>query len=111
MIVDVRDFPKGIRLKTEFQHENLHIDILELDIANPVSIFSAVAFVEKQYGRIDILVNNAGVLLDKGVSTLDSKESTIRETLETNFFGAFEPFSVNQEPSGKFFHDKKEISW
>ncbi|WP_238933555.1 SDR family NAD(P)-dependent oxidoreductase [Brevibacillus choshinensis] len=47
-----------------------------------------MARVKKAYGRLDVLVNNAGIILDRGISVLDVEESVMKETFETNFFGA-----------------------
>src|SRR5699024_7311350 len=41
-----------------------------------------------KYGRLDVLVNNAGIILDRGVSVLEVEELVVKETFETNFFGA-----------------------
>jgi len=41
------------------------------------------------YGRVDILINNAGIYLDEGTSVFNVDEKIVKETLDVNFYGAF----------------------
>ena len=63
------------------------VEVLPLDVADPVSIASAAAFVKTQYGHLDVLVNNAGILLDEATGLLDLGADLLRRTLETNALG------------------------
>jgi NAD(P)-dependent dehydrogenase (short-subunit alcohol dehydrogenase family) len=61
---------------------------IKLDVSSEADRRDAVAYVEKEFGRLDILINNAGVLLDgrKGNETSTTPLSVLRETFEINFF-------------------------
>jgi NAD(P)-dependent dehydrogenase (short-subunit alcohol dehydrogenase family) len=41
-----------------------------------------------EHGRLDILVNNAGIYIDRGMRVTEVDLALVRQTLETNFFGA-----------------------
>ena len=62
--------------------------VIKLDVSSEADRKSAVAYIEKEFGRLDILVNNAGVLLDgrSGNATSTTPLSILRETFEVNFF-------------------------
>ncbi|MEO5896376.1 MAG: SDR family NAD(P)-dependent oxidoreductase [Vicinamibacterales bacterium] len=66
--------------------ESLSITVVSLDVTDEASVTSGIAHVAESRGRIDVLVNNAGV------GHLGSVEETpidvVRQTMETNFFGA-----------------------
>ncbi len=58
-----------------------------LDVADAESIGGAVAFVERELGRLDVLVNNAAISKDRKNTVLDVDMEVVRETFEVNFFG------------------------
>jgi NAD(P)-dependent dehydrogenase (short-subunit alcohol dehydrogenase family) len=64
----------------------VYLQIIEVDVAESVN--HAVSRIKKDFGSLDVLVNNAGIIKDRGISILDVEESIIKETFETNFFGA-----------------------
>jgi NAD(P)-dependent dehydrogenase (short-subunit alcohol dehydrogenase family) len=63
-------------------------EAIALDLNNPETIAAAARQIEQTYGHLDVLVNNAGIAIFSegrpGVASLDA----VRETFETNFFGA-----------------------
>lgn len=61
----------------------------KLDITDTEEIEALRNWIVDTYGRLDILINNAGVYLDEGVSVFNVGEKTMRDTLEVNFYGAF----------------------
>jgi len=61
----------------------------KLNVTDTVEIEELHDWIVSIYGRLDILINNAGVFLDEGVSVFDVEEKTLRDTLETNFYGPF----------------------
>ncbi len=72
------------------------VQYCRLDVVDQKSIDQAFEWVNKEHGRLDILVNNAGILIDRskdhpegeGASLLNTSIEVIRESLETNTFGA-----------------------
>ena len=63
------------------------VEVIPLDVSDNSSMESAVAGVLDSAGRIDILVNNAGIGI--GSSIEETSEKDLRDTMETNFFGAW----------------------
>jgi NAD(P)-dependent dehydrogenase (short-subunit alcohol dehydrogenase family) len=62
----------------------------QLDVTDPKSIEACVSTIEERFGRLDVLVNNAGI--EGGgwsTSTTDVDLDEVRDTLETNLFGAW----------------------
>lgn len=68
------------------QKDRLSIEILQLDVTDPVSIGTAVDEVLRREGRLDVLVNNAGFGSFGPVE--DYADQEIRDVFETNLFGA-----------------------
>lgn len=71
----------------ELRAEGLEVTACSLDVANPAGIAAARRFVEERFGRLDVLVNNAAIYADEDISVFHVPMETLRETLETNFFG------------------------
>jgi NAD(P)-dependent dehydrogenase (short-subunit alcohol dehydrogenase family) len=69
------------------RRENLHLQVLELDVTQDVSVEQAVSAVVARSGRVDVLVNNAGY----GILDLSETVTTAQaqRQLDVNFFGAF----------------------
>jgi NAD(P)-dependent dehydrogenase (short-subunit alcohol dehydrogenase family) len=65
------------------------VEVARLDVTDPDSVAACVAAIGDEHGRLDVLVNNGGIILDRGVGVLDADFDTVRETLETNLFGAW----------------------
>ncbi len=61
----------------------------QLDVADAGSVDRMAAFLEEEFGRLDILVNNAGISNDKGQRGVDADLDRVKESLETNLFGAW----------------------
>ena len=62
-----------------------NITVVELDVANELSVQQAIQQIEAETGTIDILVNNAGVIGMGVVEQFTDKE--VREQFDINFFG------------------------
>jgi NAD(P)-dependent dehydrogenase (short-subunit alcohol dehydrogenase family) len=68
-------------------HDNIAYH--KLNVTNSADIASLRDWILKTYGRVDILINNAGVYLDEGTSVFNVDEKIVKETLDVNFYGAF----------------------
>jgi len=60
-----------------------------LDVTDDASVDALAARLDADPGRLDALVNNAGVLLDSGARGERADLGVVRDTLETNLFGAW----------------------
>jgi len=88
VLIGCRDEAKGREAAEQLGKEGAPVRPEVLDVGSPSSIDALMDRVREKYGRLDVLVNNAGIILDRGVSVLEVEESVVRQTLETNFFGA-----------------------
>jgi NAD(P)-dependent dehydrogenase (short-subunit alcohol dehydrogenase family) len=76
VVVGSRDVAKGQQVAEELGD---HAVAFQLDVTDPQSIERCLAEIGGEFGRLDVLVSSAGVI---GVDE-------VRETLETNLFGAW----------------------
>ncbi|GIO56702.1 MULTISPECIES: SDR family oxidoreductase [Paenibacillus] len=88
VIIGCRSKEKGRQAVFELRSEGLELEVQVVDLQDPGSIDAIVDRIRQEHGRLDVLINNAGIILDRGVSVLDVEEDVMKETLETNFFGA-----------------------
>ena len=80
----MRDLGKDDKIKQVIEKEDLHIDILELDVDNEESVNQAIKTILEKKGQIDVLVNNAGYGMWGTVEDVSIDE--FKEQFETNFF-------------------------
>lgn len=87
VVVGSRGLAKGEQVAAELGER---VRARQLDVTDEDSIVSCVASIADDLGRLDILVNNAGIS-GGGWSTnaVDVDLAEVRETLETNLFGAW----------------------
>ena len=81
----MRDSEKGYRLEDAASAENLHINLLVLDVTDTDTIHAAVKNVLAAQDRIDVLVNNAGIHIPGALE--DMPETDLHRVMDTNFFG------------------------
>jgi NAD(P)-dependent dehydrogenase (short-subunit alcohol dehydrogenase family) len=87
VVLGSRDLARGAEATSGLGE---HAVALQLDVTDADSIESCVAEVEARFGRLDVLVNNAGVSGGGWqTSATDVDLDGVRETLETNLFGAW----------------------
>jgi NAD(P)-dependent dehydrogenase (short-subunit alcohol dehydrogenase family) len=60
---------------------------LVLDVADPISIEQAAAYVKSEWGQLDVLINNAAVLLKEDQSLASGVADVFHKTMHTNVFG------------------------
>ncbi len=64
---------------------------VEIDVSNEASVIAAAKKVGDDFGRIDVLINNAGIMTEMAAGTRpkDLSLETLKQTFDTNVFGAF----------------------
>jgi NADP-dependent 3-hydroxy acid dehydrogenase YdfG len=67
---------------------NIHIDVIHLNVLDSKSIAEAIEYTCKKYRKIDVIVNNAGYAV-VGPFEASSRESILKQ-FETNVFGLME---------------------
>jgi NAD(P)-dependent dehydrogenase (short-subunit alcohol dehydrogenase family) len=89
VVLGARDVVAGEAARAGLGELGDRVAVVRLDVTDPGTVASCVAAIETAHGRLDVLVNNGGVNLDRDVSVLDADFAVVRETLETNLFGAW----------------------
>jgi NAD(P)-dependent dehydrogenase (short-subunit alcohol dehydrogenase family) len=94
LILTGRDSADLKRAHEEFESvENARVTTAVLDVASSSSIRAAAKAVGEQVERIDVLINNAGIVRDEDRALLDTPESDVMRTIQTNAVG---PLLVTQ---------------
>ena len=88
VLMGARDRERGENSAADLRDEGFAAEFIQIDVTSQQSVEEAAAEVERLYGRLDILVNNAGIRLDWSAGT-ELTVDALRETFETNVFGAF----------------------
>lgn len=95
VVLAARDVAKGRAAAQRLRDEGLDVDFVRLDVTDDESVRELARFVRKGSGRVDVLVNNAGIMIDGksswlpgATSVFKAKVTTLRETMETNVYGA-----------------------
>jgi NAD(P)-dependent dehydrogenase (short-subunit alcohol dehydrogenase family) len=87
VVIGSRDLTRGQQAARELGNG---VVARQLDVRDEASIERCLAAIAEEYGRLDVLVNNAGVTGGGwSTSALDVDLDAVRETLETNLFGAW----------------------
>lgn len=94
--------------------EGVDATAIELDVSNQQSIESAFRHFSKSRDSLDVLVNNAGILIDFGMTASDLPLEVLRESFETNFFGAFATTQqflplMRNAPSGRIVNMSSDL--
>jgi len=66
------------------------IEVIQLDVTDPVSIERAKETVKERFGRLDVLVNNAGIDYDRNQSVMNADMDRVRRLIDTNVIGVWE---------------------
>ncbi len=86
-VVSGRDEAKARRAAEALGKQGHQVRYVQLDVADAGSRRRALAFIERELGRLDVLVNNAAMAVDRKFSILDLEMEVVRQTFEVNFFG------------------------
>lgn len=88
VILTARNDENGKKAEAELISQGLNVKYHQLDVIDENSIKKLANFIEKNYGKLDILINNAGIFKDYEGGVLSGDINNIKETLDTNFYGA-----------------------
>ena len=87
VVIGSRDLARGKQVAEELGED---VTALQLDVTDAESIDRCIAAVGDEFGRLDVLVSSAGVTGGGwSTSAVDIDLDEVRETLETNLFGAW----------------------
>jgi len=89
VVLTSRDEEHGNQAVAKLGADKKNIVYHKLDVTNGKDIETLRDWILKMYGRVDILINNAGIYLDEGTSVFNVDEKIVKETLDVNFYGAF----------------------
>jgi len=89
VVLTSRDEEHGKQAAAKLGADKKNIVYHKLDVTDSKDIETLRDWILKMYGRVDILINNAGVYLDEGTSVFNVDEKIVKETLDVNFYGAF----------------------
>ena len=87
VLLGSRDDSRGKKAAAQLVAEGIGVLPIELDVTDKISILSAAAQIEAQYGRLDILVNNAGVSFEAGAKPSAVDLGAVRRVYDVNVFG------------------------
>jgi len=87
VLLGSRDDNRGKKAAAQLAAEGIDVRPIELDVTDRISILSAAAQIEAQFGHLDILVNNAGVNLEAGANPSVVDLATVRHVYDVNVFG------------------------
>ncbi|MBW2455382.1 MAG: SDR family oxidoreductase [Deltaproteobacteria bacterium] len=95
VVLTSRDVQAGECAAGELREEGLSVAYHPLDVTDQASVDTLRDHLVDEHGRVDVLVNNAGVMLEpsdpgnkEGASIFNTELDLIRQSLETNAFGA-----------------------
>jgi NAD(P)-dependent dehydrogenase (short-subunit alcohol dehydrogenase family) len=88
VLLGSRDAGRGQAAVDKLRASGLsHVELLKIDVASRPSIVQAAASVEQRYGTLDVLINDAAIVVDQALPS-QAEDAAIRQTFDTNFFGA-----------------------
>ena len=88
VILTARAEKKGLHAAEKLKDEDLDVKFYQLDIINSDSIENFYQTIDSDFGKLDVLINNAAILPEPTSSGLSAGLQEIKETIETNVYGA-----------------------
>ncbi len=91
VVLAARDEAKVNAAADRLRGEGLDVQGVRLDVTDPSTAEAASRWLDERFGRLDVLVNNAGIGPEFAAGTKPSGLglAMLKETYETNVFGAF----------------------
>ncbi len=91
VLIGARDKGRADAAVTALKKDGINAHAIEIDVSNEQSVIAAAKKAGEDHGRIDILVNNAGIATENAAGTRpkDLDLQTLKQTFDTNVFGAF----------------------
>jgi NAD(P)-dependent dehydrogenase (short-subunit alcohol dehydrogenase family) len=92
VLLGSRDLSHGEAAARELQDEGLDVRPVQVDMNDAATFRRLYDLIACDYGHLDALINNAGLVLvsDWEYKATDVPIQTLRDTLESNFFGLVE---------------------
>jgi NAD(P)-dependent dehydrogenase (short-subunit alcohol dehydrogenase family) len=90
VVLTARRLPDAEAAAGPLRDEGLLVQVGELDVTDPISVFRLFADVGRDLGRLDVLVNNAGVAIDRNRRPSAHDVGKIRSTLDANLLGPWQ---------------------
>lgn len=88
VLLTARRVAEGDEAASALRAEGLPVTFHYLDVTDATSVRRLTKTVADNYGRADVLVNNAAILMDEDGTAVRTDLAVVRQTMETNFFGA-----------------------
>ncbi len=88
VLIGARDETRGREAAEKLQNEGFDAEFILIDVTDKKTLEAAAKYVEETFGKLDILVNNAGIAVEYGTEPGEIDMEKIRQTFDTNFFGA-----------------------
>jgi len=92
VILTSRNFDRGTLALRDLDNESIRYH--QLDVTSQNSIAGLHDYIKREFGSLDVLVNNAGINYDTWHTALGADLDNVRETFETNFFGAWQTIQI-----------------
>ncbi|MEL6626583.1 MAG: SDR family oxidoreductase [Bacteroidota bacterium] len=89
ILLGARSRTRGSEALEKLRAEDIQVELILLDLADPQSIHRAVEDISHGYHHLDILVNNAALLLDEGTALTDVSNEMLVMTYLVNVLGPF----------------------
>ncbi|MCH7954978.1 MAG: SDR family oxidoreductase [Candidatus Marinimicrobia bacterium] len=88
VILTARNTKKGLDATEKLKDEGLDLKFHQLDILDSDSIENFYQTMVNDFGKLDVLINNAAILFEPINSGLSADLQEIKDTIETNVYGA-----------------------
>jgi NAD(P)-dependent dehydrogenase (short-subunit alcohol dehydrogenase family) len=89
VVLTSRQPEQGEKVAADLAAEGLTVYLRPLDVDQTESVERLKTSLETEFGRLDVLVNNAAILLDRRPSASQIDLEIVKQTFETNLFGAW----------------------